>query len=315
LAKAIFEMTSSTLKLSIISPVYKAEKILPELVKRIDAVCRENAFNYELILVDDRSPDKSWEQVKILKCAFDNLKGLRLSRNFGQHYAITAGIAVAKGDVIIIMDCDLQDRPENIPQLIRKYDEGFDVVCTIKSNKKYKLYRRITSDLFFFIVNRLSDVKLENNLGTMTLINRKVANSYLDIKDYHRHSSMIISWLGFNRGFITVHQDPRLEGKSSYNLRSLIKHAINGVISQSDKLLRLSIGFGLTSFMASSVGVIYIVIRSFYVNFEMGWPSLVVLILFTTGIILLMLGITGLYIGKTFEQVKNRPLYLVAEEI
>jgi dolichol-phosphate mannosyltransferase len=265
--------------------------------------------------VDDRSPDNAWSIILNLAAAFPALKAIRLSKNFGQHYAITAGIKHASGDIIIIMDCDLQDEPENIQAMVAKQAEGFDVVCTIKEQKKYSFYRRISSDMFFFVVNRLSDVKLEKNLGTMTLITRKVATAFSDIRDYHRHSSMIISWLGFNRGYVHVTQQERYEGKSSYTFSKLLHHAINGVISQSDKLLRLSITFGLFMFGSSILGILYILIKSFFVQFEMGWPSIVVLILFTSGILLLMLGIAGLYIGKTFEQTKNRPLYLVSEEI
>jgi dolichol-phosphate mannosyltransferase len=303
------------MKISIVSPVYKAAAILPELVKRITEVCQKNDDDYEILLVDDRSPDNAWSIILNLAAAFPALKAIRLSKNFGQHYAITAGIKHASGDIIIIMDCDLQDEPENIQAMVAKQAEGFDVVCTIKEQKKYSFYRRISSDMFFFVVNRLSDVKLEKNLGTMTLITRKVATAFSDIRDYHRHSSMIISWLGFNRGYVHVTQQERYEGKSSYTFSKLLHHAINGVISQSDKLLRLSITFGLFMFGSSILGILYILIKSFFVQFEMGWPSIVVLILFTSGILLLMLGIAGLYIGKTFEQTKNRPLYLVSEEI
>jgi glycosyltransferase involved in cell wall biosynthesis len=299
------------MKLSVVSPVYHAAPILAELVKRIAEVCRARQYDFEIILVEDHGNDDSWIRICELAKVYPELKGFRLSRNFGQHYAITAGIAKAQGDMMVIMDCDLQDDPAYLPQLIEKQQQGFNVVCTIKKQKKYSMYRRFASDLFFKIINNLSDIRLENGLGTMTLIDRKVADEYLKIKDYHRHSSMIFSWLGFKRGFIDIEHLPRFEGKSSYNLKKLIHHAINGVISQSDKLLRWSITAGFFMFGASLLGVLFIVIKSFYHRFEVGWPSLVVLILFTTGIILFMLGITGIYIGKIFEQVKERPLYII----
>lgn len=301
------------MKVSIVSPVYQAQEILPELVKQITDVCRAEKYNYEIILVEDCGKDQSWSKIIELNREFKELKGFKLSKNFGQHYAITAGIAQASGDVIVVMDCDLQDNPIYIPHLIQKHLEGYNVVCTIKQQKKYSLYRRFASDLFFKIINNLSDVTLEKGLGTMTLIDRKVADEYLKIKDYHRHSSMIFSWLGFKRGFIHIEHQPRFSGRSSYNLNKLIKHAINGVISQSDKLLRWSITAGFILFFASLFGAIYIVLRSFYHQFEVGWPSIVVLILFTTGIILFMLGIAGIYIGKIFDQVKDRPLYIIQE--
>lgn len=302
------------MKISVVSPVYNASAILPELVKRISLVCEENNYDYEIVLVDDYSKDNSWEVVKELSKSFKALRGFKLSRNFGQHYALTAAITKAVGDVVIIMDCDLQDNPTYIPKLIERHKEGFNVVCTLKESKKYSWYRRITSDIFFTIINKLSDVQLERNLGTFTLIDRKVANEFLKIKDYHRHTSLIFSWLGFKRGYVQVVHDQRFEGKSSYNLKKLIAHAINGVISQSDKILRWSITLGLVLFIASILGILYILIKSFFVHFDKGWPSIFVAIIACTGIILLMLGILGLYIGKIFEQVKERPLFIIEEE-
>lgn len=302
------------MKISIVSPVYKAVGILPALLERIALVCSEHQYDYEVILVDDASPDESWIRINALTQTHPQLRGFKLSRNFGQHYAITAGIHKSTGDYIVIMDCDLQDNPEYIPELISKAQQGFNVVCTIKQNKNYGFLRRVTSDLYFFIVNKLSDVKLEKNLGTMTLIDRKVADAFCDIKDYHRHSSMVFAWLGFQRGYIETVQQPRHSGKSSYNFRKLLTHAVNGVISQSDKLLKLSITIGLFLFCLSVLGAVYIVVKSFTTQFEAGWPSLIVLMLFTSGVILLMMGILGLYLGKVFEQVKNRPLYIISEE-
>lgn len=301
------------MKVSVISPVYSAAAILPELAQRITAVCEENKYDYEIVLVEDCGKDNSWEVMQELSKTYPKLRGFKLSKNFGQHYALTAAITKSTGDVIIIMDCDLQDNPSYIPEIIAKHKEGFNVVCTIKQSKKYSWYRRITSDLFFFIINKLSDVQLEKNLGTFTLIDRKVADEFLKIKDYHRHTSLIFSWLGFKRGYVQVVHDQRFEGKSSYNIKKLIAHAINGVISQSDKILRWSITAGLALFMVSILGIMYILIKSFFVHFDKGWPSIFIAIIACTGIILFMLGILGLYIGKIFEQVKERPLFIIDE--
>jgi dolichol-phosphate mannosyltransferase len=300
-------------EVSIISPVYNAEKILPELVERVCSVCEANKYTYEVILVDDHSKDNSWITLKTLCKSYPALKAFRLSRNFGQHSAITAGIIKSAGKVVIIMDCDLQDNPNYIPDLISKHEEGFHVVCTIKESKKYSWYRKITSDIFFLIINKLSDVQLEKNLGTFTLIDRVVADEFIKIRDYHRHTSLIFAWLGFKRGYVHVKHESRFEGKSSYSFNKLIAHAINGVVSQSDKILRWSITLGMMLFISSILGIIYILIKSFYVNYDAGWPSLFVTIIFTTGTVLLMLGILGLYIGKIFEQVKERPLFIVEE--
>lgn len=300
--------------LSIVSPVYNAEKILPELVRRISEVCDKQKYDYEVILVEDHGNDQSWDKIVELAKLYPRLRGFKLSKNFGQHYAITAGIGQSQGDLLVIIDCDLQENPDYIPEMVHQARQGYNVVCTIKKTKKYNWYRRFTSDLFYKVLNSLSDVTLENNLGTMTLIDKKVKSEYLKIKDYHRHSNLIFSWLGFKRGYVFVDHEDRYEGKSSYTISKLLKHALNGVISQSDKLLRWSITAGLIMFIASLLGVLYIVVKSFFHTFALGWPSLVVLILFTTGIILLMLGILGIYIGKIFDQVKGRPLYIISEE-
>lgn len=301
--------------ISIVSPVYNAAAIIPELLNRIDQVCLSNAIDYEVILIDDCSKDQSWEVIMDQANHYNNLRAYKMSRNFGQHYAITAGISKAKGDSIIIMDCDLQDNPEYIPLLLKKKQEGFNIVCTIKNVKKHAWYRKFASDTFFFIINHLSDVKLEKNLGTFTLIDKTVANRFLEISDYHRHTSLIFAWLGFKRGYVYVEHQPRFEGKSSYNFAKLVSHAINGVISQSDKILKWSISIGLFIFVLSIIGVLAIIVKSFYTDFDTGWPSLFVAILFSTGIILSMIGILGLYLGKIFEQVKQRPLFIISEAV
>ncbi|MDQ3051277.1 MAG: glycosyltransferase family 2 protein [Bacteroidota bacterium] len=300
------------MKLSVISPVYNAAAILPELVNQIRQVC-DAKYDFEIILIDDSSTDNSWDVICDLARNTSVVKGYRLSRNFGQHFAITAGIEKASGDLLVIMDCDLQDNPEYIKDLVSKQKEGFEIVCTIKDEKKYSLFRKLSSNLFFMIVNRLSNVKIEKNLGTFTLISRKFADEFLGLKDYHRHTSLMFSWMGYKRGLVQVKQNPRYHGKSTYTLAKLVRHAINGVISQSDLILKGSITFGILMFLLSLIGTAYIVFKSFYTNYYIGWPSLFVLVLFSTGVILLSLGILGLYVGKIFEQVKNRPLYLISQ--
>ena len=302
------------MKISIVSPVYRASSILPILVERIIKVCDDHEFDYEIVLIDDGSPDDSWEQIMSLSRLYCQVKGYKLSRNYGQHYALSAGIHKSNGDYVIIMDCDLQDNPEYIPIFLSIALEGYNIVVSIKNNKEYSLFRRLSSDLYFLILNKLSDIKLEKNLGTMTLIDRKVAAAFSQIKEYHRHSSMILAWIGFNRGYIEVVHDKRYSGKSSYSIHKLVSHAVNGIISQSDKLLRTSISIGLLFFGFSLIGSVYVILKSFNSNFEPGWPSTIVLVLFASGVILLMIGILGLYLGKVFEQVKDRPLYFISEE-
>tara|TARA_B110001452_G_scaffold72943_1_gene58990 strand:+ start:2340 stop:3251 length:912 start_codon:yes stop_codon:yes gene_type:complete len=300
---------------SIISPVYNAEGIVKRLIHEIQNVCNDEKIDYEVILVDDRSKDKSWNVIAEECQKVSNIKGIRLSRNFGQHAAITAGVSIAKGDYIIIMDCDLQDNPKYIPDLIRKAKLGYNVVCTLKKTKNHSYFRKLSSKFFFFLINLLSDINLEKNLGTMTLIDKKISKEFLKIKDLHRHTSILFKRIGFERGFINVEHDDRLIGKSSYNTRKLISHAINGIISNSKTLLNFSIYFGLSLVLISIVMIIILIIKSTTIDFVIGWPSLIVTILFSTGLVLFMLGIQGLYTGKIFEQSKDSPIYIIDQHI
>lgn len=302
--------------ISVISPVYRAEKILPELVKRIDEVAKANKLNVEIILVDDNSPDHSWEVILQLRKSYPSLRGFRLSRNFGQHYGITAGLEKAKGDYAVVMDCDLQDNPDYIPKMLKLIKEGNDIVCTVKKTKKHNLYRRITSNLFFIFYNFLTGTNLQKNLGGYTMLNRNALNGFLRVKDYHRHFSLVLSWIGYKKVYMEVEHDERFEGKSTYSFVKLIKHAMDGIVSQSDKLLRLSIYLSFIFVSSAILGSIYILYVSIFRTgyYVVGWPSVAMIILFASGLILFTLGITGIYIGKIFEQVKDRPLYLISEE-
>lgn len=300
--------------ISVVIPVYGADLILPELVKQINEKGQSVEYNLEIILVDDRGSDNAWTIIKNLIIDTTNVKGYKLSRNFGQHAAITAGIEKSEGDYVVIMDCDLQDNPKYIPELFNKSKEGFDVICTIKNTKKHSKFRKITSDLFFRLNNWLSGVKLEDNLGGYVMFNRKVVTDFLRLKDQHRHLSILLAWLGFKRGYIKVQHDDRFEGKSSYKFGALLKHAIDGIISNSTRLLSLTVGLSFIFIFSSIASIFAIIISSFYIDFNVGWPSLVVIILFCTGFILMAIGITGMYVGRILEQVKDRPLFLIEEE-
>ena len=299
---------------SVVIPVYGADSILPELIKQINEKGTSIEYELEIILVDDRGSDKSWSIIKELKKTSPNITGFKLSRNF-EHAAITAGFEKSSGEYVVVMDCDLQDNPKYIPELFNKTKEGFDIICTLKKTKRYSKFRKITSNLFYYCSNWLSGVKLEDNLGGYTMLNRQAVDAFLLLKDKHRHLSILFAWLGYNRGFITVVHDDRFEGESSYSINTLLKHAVDSIVSNSTKLLSLTIGLSFVFILTSMILVISIIIRSFYTSFSIGWPSIVVLILFCTGFILLAVGIIGLYIGRVFEQTKDRPLFLIQEEV
>lgn len=300
--------------ISIISPVYKADTIVTELVKRIKKEISKITDDYEIILVDDGSPDQSWRKIEE-NCETDKkVKGIKLSRNFGQHYAISAGLSEAHGENVIIIDCDLQDNPKYIHDLLKKSHEGFDVVCTIKKYRQHKKLKNLIAALFHKLFNYLVGNKLfhsNGQIGTYSLITRKVVDAYCRVSDYQRHYMMILRWLGFSTTYIIIEHEKRFEGKTSYTISKLITHALNGITSQTDKLLRLSIYTGFFFASTGLISIIFIIINSIRHGFQSGWASIIVIIIFTSGLLLISLGIVGIYIGKIFEQVKDRPLYII----
>jgi polyisoprenyl-phosphate glycosyltransferase len=303
-------------QISIVSPVYGGEASVEVLVKNI----REQieSLSYEIILVEDASPDLSWE--KIISCceADERVKGIRLSRNFGQHAAVTAGLSAAHGEYIIIMDCDMQDDPAFIPLLITKAKEGYDIVYTQRITREFSAAKNLWTGIFYKIFNFFIDNPISHstkNIGGYTIISRKACNAFLRINDYHRHYLMVLRWLGFRYTFIDIEHRPRLAGKSSYNFKKLVMHALNGITSQSNRLLYISVGLGALFCFIALVYAAYIIIQYFIYGSLAGYTSLMVVLLLSSGVMMLLMGIIGIYIGKIFDQVRGRPLYLIQETI
>jgi len=301
--------------ISVVSPVYKADKIIDELVNRTSEEVSKLTENYEIILVEDCGGDRSWEKIEENCAKNKNVKGIKLSRNFGQHYAITAGLREAKGDFIVIMDCDLQDDPMHIRKLLEESDKGYDVVFTKRIGRKHSFFKLITAKIYNSLFKIFSDKNYDVDVGSMTLISRRVKDEFVKLKDQDRLYIQLIKWIGYKSTYVSVEHRDRYEGSSTYSVSKLFITAIQGWTSYSDKLLRLSIYSGLMISIATLLVGIYILISYFLKSFQPGWPSLIVAILFSTGLILMSIGITGIYIGKIFEQTKDRPLYIVDKKI
>ncbi len=303
------------MKISVVSPVYKAEKIVDELVKRLTQVLQELADDYEIILVEDCGGDDSWKRIEE-NCRCDShVKGILLSRNFGQHYAITAGLMQATGDVVIVMDCDLQDDPAHISRLLDEYNRGYEIVFTRRIGRKHSFFKMITAKIYNSMFTLFSDKNYELNVGSMTMFSARVKDEFIRLKDQDRLYIQLLKWIGFRSTYVPVEHRERYEGKSSYSISKLFLTAIQGWTSYSDKLLRLSIYSGLLISAITLLVGIYIVISYFLKSFQPGWPSLIVAILFSTGLILMSIGITGIYIGKIFEQTKQRPLFIIDKKL
>ena len=302
--------------ISIVSPVYRAEKILPILVSEINLVMERIGEDYEIILVDDRSPDNSWEVMKVLSSQNPKIKSIRLSRNFGQHSAIFAGLTRAKGDWVVVMDCDMQDQPKEIAKLYKKALEGYDIVLGQRENRKDKFLKKLTSRLFYKVFNYLSGANFDNNVANFGIYHQKTIKSILDMKDYVKFFSLFINWIGFNSISIPIEHGEREEGKSTYSVGRLFKQAFNVIISFSDKPLRLFINFGLSiSVLSFIVGIYYLYLALTGKIAQPGFSSLILSIWFLSGIIISGIGIVGVYLGKTFDQAKGRPTFIIDEEV
>jgi glycosyltransferase involved in cell wall biosynthesis len=298
--------------ISIVVPVYGCSLALSELYRRVKETITKMDLDFELILVNDASPDNSWEIITEIANQDNRVIGIKLSRNFGQHKAITAGLNHSKGDYIVFMDCDLQDKPEDILIMYNSLKENnTDIVFTERNERNQQQYRKIISFLYFKLFALFSDVKYSQSNGSLVMFSSKVKSNFLKINDVDRAYIPILKWLGFSYSIVRVAHDKRFSGKSSYSFRKLLNVAIQSWTSYSEKLLNYSI---VTGFVFSIIALLYatlIIYNYLHSSVQPGWTSLIVVVLLSTGLILISIGIVGIYIGKTFEQSKNRPLFIV----
>jgi glycosyltransferase involved in cell wall biosynthesis len=299
---------------SVVIPVYNSEGCLKELYKRLKESLEPISNDFELIMIEDCGQDQSWSVIKALAKYDKRVKGFQFSRNFGQHYGITAGLDLCNGDWVVIMDGDLQDRPEEIPKLYSMALQGYDVVLAERSNRKDTIIKKITSLLFYKLFSILSDIKYNGNIGNFRIISRKVVNSFRTIRERLRFFGGIIEWMGFKTVVVEVEHGARFSGNSAYNWKKRWLLAIDAIIAYSDKPLRLLIRIGfLISGFAFAYGA-YIIYLALSIGTSIsGWSSLIVSVYLLGGIIIGTLGLIGVYLGNTFDEVKRRPLYIISE--
>ena len=302
--------------ISIVSPVYRGEKMVHELVCRIQKNVSGFTEDYEIILVNDASPDNSWQAI-LQECSIDHrIKGINLSRNFGQHRAILSGLQYAKGDWVIVMDCDLQDKPEEISTLYKKALEGYDVVFAQRVERKDNLLKRMSSTIFYSVFRFLSGVKFDNQVANFGLYKQSVIRTVRNMPERDRSFPVQVSYVGFKTTHIPVTHGQRQEGGSSYTLKTLLKYASGIIISNTNKPMRLMVALGFILSFLSMMMAFYNVIAYFCHMIEVpGFTTTVFSIWFVGGMIMMQIGIVGIYIGKVFDQVKGRPLYVVMDEV
>ncbi len=300
--------------LSIVVPVYGCRECLIELCRRIDAaVAHQVTQNYEVVLVNDASPDLAWSVIEQLATADPRIRGINLSRNFGQHCAITAGLDQSRGDWVVVMDCDLQDQPEEIPKLYEAAQSGYDVVVGIRTHRRDSLFKRVSSRLFYRIFDYFTGTKVKNSIANFGIYSRKAVQGICSLREQHRSFGLFAIWVGFRRLEISVAHAQREVGETSYTLQKLVRLAMDSILAHSNTLLWVSVKLGLLISAASLFMGIWLIIRYLTWGIPLaGWTSLMVTIFFSTGLIIGCIGIMGLYIGKIFDEVKGRPLYIIA---
>lgn len=300
--------------ISVVIPMYGCRAAVNELHRRLCENLEKLTNSFEIIMVDDCCPQNSWEEI-VKICEKDKrAKGIHLSRNFGQIKAITAGLDQSRGDWVVVMDCDLQDRPESIIELYNKAQEGYDVVFARRKGRKDTWLTKRLSKLFYKVYDYFTDGNFDSSICNFSISKRKVIDSYCRMREHNRAFVMFVRWLGFNQTAIELEADKRFEGKSSYNLKKKMKMAFEIITSQSNKPLLFSVKVGFFIALLSLIYIIYLVVRTLaFGDVLIGWTSIMASIYLATGILLCAIGVAGIYIGNIFEEAKNRPIYVISE--
>jgi glycosyltransferase involved in cell wall biosynthesis len=305
--------------ISIVVPVYFEEELIEEFYSRMQAVMNglKSRFNTELIFINDGSKDRSLEILIGLTRKDSRVRILDLSRNFGHQRAITAGIDYADGDAVVIIDSDLQDPPEVIPEMIAKWQEGFDVVGGTRQKRKGEtFFKLVTARLFYRILNSLSEIPLPLDTGDFRLMDRKVVRVLRTMKEEGRYVRGLIVWAGFKQSSVLYERDARFAGETKYSFKKMLGLALDAITSFSEKPLMLAMQLGLAITACSFLGMTYLLLSRILrpESVVAGWTSLLVAILFVGGVQILGVGILGVYVGRIYRESRDRPLYIVQEQ-
>ena len=305
------------MNISVISPIYGAPTLIKELVKQIETAVIEITDDFEIILVEDHSPDNSQDIIREI-CANDKkVKGVFLSRNFGQQYALNAGFDLSSGEYVVTLDCDLQNPPSQIPALYKKMQEGYDVVYASRQNRPDNYLMTQGSKLFNKLIGFLTNSKQDESIAEFAIYRRKMVDAMAMMGDYRRYYPLMNQWVGFKSCNIPVKHNIRIDGKeSSYSIKKRIELAISTAIAFSTKSLHLIVYFGSIITFLAIICAIFLVINTLITGIDVsGWVTLFVSMWFIAGIMILIMGVIAVYIGNIFEEVKHRPCYIISEKI
>lgn len=303
---------------SIVIPCYDEQDVLPLAWTRIKSLAdKSKHYGFEFVFVDDGSRDDTMKQLRHMANVDDRVRVLGFARNFGHQIAATAGIEAATGDCVVLIDADMQDPPEVVERMLEKWEEGYDVVYGVRQKRPGETWFKLTSAKGFYrFLNRLSDVQIPLDAGDFRLLSRPVVEVLRQMPEKHRFLRGMVAWVGFRQYALPYERDSRLAGVSKYPLSKMLKFAADGIVSFSTKPLRIATNLGLMASALALLGILYAVImRIFTSTWVEGWTGLIIAILFIGGVQLISLGVIGEYLGRVYEEVKNRPLFVLREKI
>lgn len=308
-------MTNEKIDYSIVIPVYNEEEVIEHTYERLKTVMQSSDGNYELLFINDGSKDRSVDILLQLSEQDKTIKIVDFSRNFGHQIAITAGMDYASGNAIVIIDADLQDPPELILEMIQKWKEGYDVVYAKRTARKGEtFFKKQTASAFYKTLRAMTEIDIPIDTGDFRLIDRKVCDQMNNIHEKNRFVRGLVSWVGFKQTAVEYERDERFAGETKYPLKRMLKLSLDGITSFSYKPLKLANYLGAS---LSLIGFVYMLIvlyqKLFTTTTVTGWSSIIVIQLFFSGITLMMLGVIGEYIGRIYDEAKNRPLYIVKD--
>ena len=303
-------------KISIIIPAYNEEESLPILYDRIKILIDNmNNYEFEILFINDGSKDKTLEIIKEIRQKDQRICYVDFSRNFGKETAMIAGLDYATGDCVIFMDADLQDPPELIPELVKYWEQGYDDVYAKRKSRKGETWlKKFTSAMYYRVLQKLTNIEIQKDTGDFRLLDRRCVNALKKLRESQRNTKSMFSWIGYNKKEVLYDRDPRIAGSTKWNYVRLVDLAIDGITSFTTSPLRLSTFIAIPTFGLLFIYFIYVIIKCFVVKQVIhAYQAIILLILFYSGIQVLLFGIVGEYLGRIFNETKNRPLYLVNE--
>ena len=301
--------------ISVVIPVYGCDQLLVEIYDRLTITLKSIVEKYEIIFVDDCGAGNPWKIIQNIANKDDSVKGIKLSRNFGQHAAITAGLDESIGNWVVVMDCDLQDKPEEIGKLYEKAQSGVDIVFAQRIDRQDSFFKKSASRLFYRVLGYLTETKLDYSVANFGIYDRKVINAVLSMKEVHKFFPVMVRWVGFSSTSIKVSHAARECGDTTYTFRSLIALSFGVMLSFSDKPLRLIVKLGFIVSFVSAIYALSIVINVLLNGIAVaGWSSMMASLWLIFGILMSIIGVVGLYVGRTFDETKSRPVYIVDKQ-